>query len=126
MKAFDLDALVLEETTEPFTFTFGGEEFSVPAHYDPRIFRRADEGDIAGALRLMIGDEQWARLDKIDKPFDERHMRALFTAWTSHEVTTVGEASASSSSSRGTGRQSKQTSNGSMGSSSEPSSSDES
>lgn len=109
---FDLDALGVEETTEPFVFTFGGEEFKIPHHYDPRIFRRANQGDLAGALLAMIGAEQFDRLDKIDKPFDERHMTALFNAWASHDVTSVGEAKASSRSSKSTGRPSKRTSSG--------------
>lgn len=112
-KVFDLDALEFEETTEPFVFRFGGQEFTVPAHYDPRIFRRAEQGDLAGALLAMISGEQFDRLDKIDQPFDERHIEAIFAAWASHDVTTVGEAAASSSSSKGTGRPSKRTSNGS-------------
>lgn len=95
---FDLDALTVEETTEPFYFQFGGETFAIATHYDPRIFRRFDQGDLAGALRLMLGNEQFDRLDAIDKPFDERHLEPLIRAWAEHAGTTTGEASASSSS----------------------------
>lgn len=109
-KVFDLDALKFEETTEPFKFKFGGQEFEIPTHYDPRIFRRAGQGDLAGALLAMIGDAQFERLDAIDQPFDERHMSALFKAWAASDLVTVGEAKASSRSSKSTRRPSKPTS----------------
>jgi hypothetical protein len=122
-KVFDLDALEFVETTEPFVFKFGGEEFTIAAHYDPRIFRLARNGDLSSALERMIGKEQFDRLDQIDQPFDERHMDAVFNAWATHDVTTVGDAKASSSSSKSTGRPSKRTSNGSTTSRSQRSSS---
>lgn len=110
---FDLDALALEEAGEPFRFTFGGEDFEIAAHYDPRVFRRFAQGDLAGALLGMLGEEQFAKLDAIDKPFDERHLQALMEQWAEHFGTTAGEASASSSSSKSTGRPSRPTSSGS-------------
>jgi hypothetical protein len=72
----------------------------------------------------MIGEEQFDRLDKIDKPFDERHLEAVFREWASHDVTTPGEVAASSRSSKSTGRPSKRTSNGSTDSPSPASSTD--
>jgi hypothetical protein len=110
---FDLDALELDDQTEPFRFTFGGESFEISAHYDPRAFRRLTTGDLGGGLLQLLGEEQYERLDAIDKPFDERHLKALLEKWAEHFGTTVGEAQASSSSSNGTGRPSKPTSNAS-------------
>lgn len=119
---FDLDALELEDDgAKPFQFTFGGETFTISAHYDPRAFRRLTTGDLGGALEQLLGAEQFARLDAIDRPFDERHLKALLEKWAEHFGTTVGEAQASSSSSNGTGRPSKPTSSGTTASASQTS-----
>jgi hypothetical protein len=113
---FNLDALEIEENLAPFVFTFGGEQFSISAHYDPRIFRKFQQGDLAGALLAMLGHTQFDRLDAIDKPFDERHLTPLIEAWAAHDGTSTGEAPASSRSSKSTGGPSKPTSKGSTGS----------
>lgn len=109
---FNLDALELDDQHEPFRFTFGGETFEISAHYDPRAFYRLTSGDLGGGLLRLLGPDQFARLDAIDKPFDERYLKALMEKWAEHFGTTLGEAAASSSSSNGTGRQSKPTSSG--------------
>jgi hypothetical protein len=64
---FDLDAARarrLESSQEPLSFTFNGNEFTVPTpmEWDFRVSELLADGTISGALKLLLGDEQYAKL----------------------------------------------------------------
>jgi hypothetical protein len=89
---FDLDALEVEgEDAPPFEFTYKGEKFSMPtanamAWQDQLALETATE---AGALRLILGDEQYDRLAKL--PMSSARMAKLITAWQGHQGLKPGE-----------------------------------
>lgn len=97
-RPFDLDAVVAEqEPPEPFEFTFGGETYSLPGEPDVRAFaaltaERLDEG-----LRLLLGAEQWKRMQDSPAHFRQSQLEALIVAYGAHVGADVGESQASSS-----------------------------
>lgn len=116
MKTFDLDALEVEQNSTPFEFTWAGEQFTIGAGgIDIRVTGLLHDGDWAGAVKMLMGDDEWQRLlgVKAGKPFQLEHAIALVNAYAEHLGTTVGKSSASSTSSKSTATRSKRTSNGS-------------
>lgn len=107
---FDLDAFIAEAEATPFEFKFAGETYVIAAHMDLRASLALDEGDLGGALRIMLGPEQWERLRAADATFDRRALLKLLAEYARHSGTALGESLASAGSSRSTGRRSKQTS----------------
>lgn len=119
---FDLDAVASEVTREPFEFTFGGETYTLSPTFDIRIVGHLTEGEVIEALRLTLGDEQWDQMQASETVLTSEQFKALFDAYMKHCGIDAGEASASTGSSRSTGRPSKRTSSGSTASSSRNSS----
>lgn len=98
--ALDLDAVTAEATTtEPFKFTFGGEKYKVTAeNADMRIVIRMTDNELAEALRLMLGAEQYARLDASPEAFTDERLAALYEGWCAHYgLGEPGKSEASSS-----------------------------
>jgi hypothetical protein len=89
---FDLDALEVEgEDSPPFEITYKGEKFSMPtatamAWQDQLALERADQTE---SLRLIMGAEQFARLEKL--PMSAARLGALIEAWQKHQGLTPGE-----------------------------------
>lgn len=100
---FDLDAFIAAEgEEEPFRFRFAGESYVLPPRLDVRALGALAAGKIFDGLRLMLGDEQWDRLQAAQATFDDRALKALFERYAAHTGTTMGEPSASTSSSPAT------------------------
>lgn len=112
---FDLDAFVAESLGEPFVFKFGGEEFTVAPAPDMRIIAEFDGGSMMVCLQLMLGDdyERFAAIPTKTAILTRDGLLKLLTQWTKHQRASLGESSASTGSSKSTGRPSKRTSNGS-------------
>lgn len=96
--AYDLDAAIREETAEPFTFTLGGKEFTIPHMQDVDkaalyIADSAGGQDVLDALKLALG-EQWAAFDKL--PLSVSGVNKLYEAWLEHSGLKSGESQASS------------------------------
>lgn len=102
MASFDLDALIAEATGVPFTFRFGGDEYTCPASIDVRAVSALAAGDLVGALRVMVGDEQWARLEASPQTLGVVAIGKLIEAYAAHQGVSVGESFGSSSSSPST------------------------
>lgn len=102
MASFDLDALIAEAAAEPFTFLFGGEEYVCPPTIDIRAVSALAAGDLVGALRIMVGDDQWARLEASPQTLGVAAIGKLIEAYAEHQGVSVGESSGSSSSSPST------------------------
>lgn len=109
---FNLDALENDANQEPFRFMHGGEEYTLPASPDMRAGIAFQKEDAEGGLRLLLGNEQWARIEASDAVFDTNKFVKLMAAYEAHIGVAVGESQASSPSSKSTARPSKRTSNG--------------
>jgi hypothetical protein len=99
---FDLDALAHEANGEPFRFRFGGEDYELPPHMDIRAVAAMSAGRLDDALRMLLGDAQWTRLQASPEVFDQHKLLALFNAYGAHSGMTPGESSASTGSSAST------------------------
>lgn len=94
---YDLDAVIAErEPRSPFTFRFGGEVYSLPAWPDLRAAAALDTGRIYDGLRLLLGAEQWARLQAAEAVFDEDAFVDMYRAYQRHIGAALGESGASS------------------------------
>jgi hypothetical protein len=99
---FNLDAVLAEsrdeDRSEPFPFVFGGEAFELPGlgDVDLRILEAFERGQNGTAMRRMLGEEQWARLEAVDALFNADAMGALLEAWKDHAGVDMGNSSASS------------------------------
>jgi hypothetical protein len=110
---FDLDALAAEaDGKEPFRFQFGGEAYELPSELDIRGTAALSSGRVYEGLQMLLGDEQWQRMQDADAVLTDRMLGALFEAYAEHAGLSLGESSASTDSSRSTVRPSKRTSNG--------------
>jgi hypothetical protein len=110
----DIDALEREGDPGVFTFTLGGHEYEMadPQEMDYRdllpIMEAAARGDITEALNGLLDP------DEVTSFWENRipafKLNAICDGWLEHYGLNVGEAAASSSSSRGTAGRSKRTS----------------
>jgi hypothetical protein len=113
---FDLDKVIAErEERPPFQFKFGGQRFTLPgAGIDVRVIAALQGERIDDALEMLLGVGQWATLQRLEAVFDQESFYALLQAYGKHlGEDIVGESPASGSSSNGTGKKSRPTSNGS-------------
>lgn len=110
--AFDLESILDDnEDREPFTFTWDGEEYELPPVRDMRAVGAIAGGRIYDGLLLLLGPEQWARLQNSPRVLSSKRMRALLDAYNQYvDGLSSGESSASSGSSKNTARQSTRTS----------------
>lgn len=111
-EVFNLDALQNDANQEPFRFTHGGEEYTLPANPDLLAGVAFQRGDAEGGLRRLLGGDQWARITASDAVLDTGKFVKLMAAYEAHIGATAGELAASSNSSKSTARPSKRTSNG--------------
>ena len=90
--ALDLDAIQAEAENDPsfkgfppFEFTFDGVLYTVnDSVANLKVLVRITDDDVAGALKAMLGERQYARLDESPKPFTHPQRRALIEAWQTH------------------------------------------
>jgi hypothetical protein len=113
MAHVDLDAIIAERQGFPFTFRFGGAEYSLPPRMDMRALALFTDGKVFDALRTMLGAEQWQQMLDADQVLDDDTLKALLEAYSRHGGASLGESSASTGSSASTEGPSKPTSNGS-------------
>jgi hypothetical protein len=111
MTKFDLDALVREAETDPFVFTFGGEDYELPSQPDIRAVAAMTAGRLDQALTLLLGPDQWERMQSAEAVFDMTSLQALMEAYVAHGGTSLGNSQAPTSSSKSTAAPSKRTSN---------------
>lgn len=98
---FDLDALVAEESGEPFRFRAGGKEWELPPYgsLDWQVLEYSDGNDLAftrAALRVGLG-EQWPAFDAI-RGLGVTAVSVLVERWVAHSGVVPGESQASSDS----------------------------
>lgn len=110
---FNLDKAIAEEspTRQPFTFVFDGITYELPAEIDIRAVAAISNGRMDDGLRLLLNPEQWEAIQASPKLFSSSVLDKLFAAYAAHvNGTPMGESSASTGSSKSTGRPSKRTS----------------
>lgn len=101
---FDLDAVEDEATQTPFTFTLGGEVFTMlaPEDADWQVMTDTDRPDWTRAFMQELLAEEYERFAKHSVPI--RKLNKLIEACTAHYGVTPGESKASARSSRSTRR----------------------
>lgn len=123
---FDLDALVLEEEAEPFRFTWGGKQFSLPPIIGLPVDRqiavvdavatidKADATQLLGVVRLIVGDEMLKELSATKgsggQVMSTLRLMRLIGAWMNAQGATPGKSPDSSESSASTAPPLKRTS----------------
>lgn len=125
MAGFDLDAFVASQEPGPFTFTFGGREWTWPPKPDLRAIGllRANPPQLVDALRFTFRPEDWEQfIEHTGGGLTEQAIVELFNRHAAHEGSSLGESSASSASSKTTGKRSRQTSKSTTASTSRTSS----
>lgn len=96
---FDLDAIEVEAVGEPFRFTLGGTEYTVPIVVDFRVSAYLADNDWGNAIRVMVGPEQWSQINAGTEPLTLERSMAIVEQFTKHIGTTAGKSSASTPSS---------------------------
>lgn len=96
MSVYDLDAVIAEATPrEPFRFKFGGEAYELPASPDLRAFAALTAERLDDGFRLLLGPDQWSRLQASDSVFDQTAFEHLIVAYQEHVGADLGESGAS-------------------------------
>jgi hypothetical protein len=91
--AFDLEAAaaaaVAETGSEPFAFTYRGEQYEMPPsnEWPVSVLRTMSQGDLDGAMSALLGEEAYAqlcdaglKLGELTKLFDQVAQQAGFQA----------------------------------------------
>jgi hypothetical protein len=119
---YKVEAVEREGAETPWEFDFDGDRYSLPPDFDMRAAAKLTNGDLHGALEMLLGAEQWQRLQASPKIFSLEELGKLLQSWASDIGVDLGEFTASPPSSRRTVTPSKRTSNGSTASRSRTSS----
>lgn len=114
---FNLDALAVEESGEPFRFTWGGETFEIPLLQSMPLRKQMAllaSGSPVEQINLLIGEEMLERLSSLPgadgQPMTLVRIAAVLEAYMAHQGTAPGKSRASSPSFASTARRSKRTS----------------
>lgn len=119
---YKVDAVEREAQGDAWEFEFDGERYELPNDFDMRAAAMLTSGDLRGALELLLGPDQWDRLNASPKIFGLNALGQMLQAWCADIGVELGEFMASPPSSRRTVAPSKRTSNGSTASRSRTSS----
>lgn len=98
---FDLDAVEAEVKREPFVFTLGGRQWTLPhmEDMDRQIIHHIDQGNqklAREAIRLGLGEDVYAEFDEL--PLSLGGVDKLFEAWMRHSGMASGNSQASTGS----------------------------
>lgn len=96
--SFDLDALL----GLPFTFTFCGEEYTLPPDVEFATIDELQAGHPDAAFRRLIGEDQYARMKAAPGTFGARALTAVLEQYMIHLGLREGESEASPDSSQNT------------------------
>lgn len=107
---YNLDAIIVEATGEPYRFEFGGDVYEIHGRPDLRVASAFEDRRLGEALRLLLGPDQWARLQASPAKFGPEHLGALLDDYGKFLGAAPGESQASTGSSSSTGGPSKRTS----------------
>lgn len=119
---YKVEAVEREATESPWEFEFDGDIYSLPNDFDWRAAAKLTAGDMHGALEMLLGPEQWVKINESPKIFGLTALGELIQAWCADIGVDLGEFQASPPASSKTVAPSRRTSNGSTGSRSRTSS----
>lgn len=114
--SFDLDAFIAEAAGKPFTFTFDGQRYELPADPDFLVIDGFARGDLLTAFRRLMGEAQFTRMNASPKPFGAKALSELFDRYMRFAGLSLGKSPGSSRSSNGTAHNSRRTSGASTAS----------
>ena len=77
----DLDAIAGDDD---YPFTFGGEQFTLTGEPDVAVWELLNKGEFRAALYLVLGEEQYDRLDDLPTVLSHKRLLALFTGYEKH------------------------------------------
>lgn len=101
---FDVDALMAERDQRPFRWRWAGDVWEFPPRMDLRVVQAVDQGDILGAVQMLLGDEQWTRLVDVPEILDAVTLKAVIDRYVEKQGLSVpnsGRPSRYSPSTRG-------------------------
>lgn len=119
---YKVEAIEREAKGETWDFEFDGETYHLPSDFDYRAVGPITGGELEEGLHILLGDEQFERLDASPKSFGLNELLAMLNKYCEDIGVPMGEFQASSRSSRRAAMRSKRTSNGSTKSPSKTSS----
>lgn len=103
--SFDLDKVLAEEEPgEPYEFTFDGEKYALPPEMDVRAVAAISGGRLDAGLRLLLGEEQWEKIQASPKTLTLKGLESLFDDYAEHTGTTMEKPSASTPPSKRTAK----------------------
>lgn len=97
---FDLDAI--EKEGEPFPWKFGGVDFEFPADPPIEALEFLAKGDAQMCLWVLLGKDEYERLDALPGRLGTRQFGALTDAYFKHVGIDQGKSSRPSKSARQT------------------------
>lgn len=95
---FDLDAI--EQEGEPFTWSFGGEQFIFPGDPPVEAIEYLSKGDLQMSLWLLLGKDEYERLDALEARLTTAKFGALVDRYFKHIGVDLGKSSRPSKSAR--------------------------
>jgi hypothetical protein len=95
---FDLDAF--EKEGDPFAWSFGGTTFTFPADPPVEAIEYLSKGDLQMSLWLLLGKDEYERLDALEARLTTGKFGALVDAYFKHVGVDLGKSSKPSKSAR--------------------------
>lgn len=101
----DVDAIMAERVEKPpYVFRFGGEIYNLPPRADFRAIAAMSQGELDKAMRLLMGQSQWERLQDAEAVFTDETLKVVMDGYQAHMGEDLGESKASTRSSKNTAR----------------------
>lgn len=99
---YELKALEREADEAPWEFSFDSETYRLPSQPDIRVITAFTTGDLERAFTLLLGAEQWQRLQGSPKLLGIKALQDLLTAYFTDAGMDAEKSTASTPSSNGT------------------------
>lgn len=80
---YHVDAIAREADPNPWEFEFGGETYTLPSDLDMRAMAALNGGRLDDALRILIGPEQWERMQASSYVFGPKQLNDLMQTYLS-------------------------------------------
>jgi hypothetical protein len=94
-----LEAIEREADPKAWHFTFDGDDYTLPSDFDMRAMAAFTGGRLDDAFRILLGPEQWQRMQASPKTFGYSQFEALMKTYSSAIGVDLEKAQASASSS---------------------------
>ena len=76
-----LEAIQREADPNPWPFVFDGETYYLPSDWDIRAMAAFTGGRLDDAFLILLGDEQWQRMQASPRIFGAAQLEALMTSY---------------------------------------------